>query len=163
CMAPPISDAVIVDVFRRVDVLTAPVLRRAGRPPAVPQAERDQWWAHRVARVVAVLSAAPRFAAQLAGLFLLRDTVGPTFQAAARARSGGWPGCWAGSTMRSTPARRASGGTACSPTCPSSGSPAAISPSARACAAPPPRRRPPWRIGSADSGAVRREVRVHLT
>ena len=81
-MAPPISDAVIVDVLRRVDLLTAPVLRRAGRPPALPQAERDQWWAHRVSRVVAVLSAAPRFAGKLADLLPLQNTVGSAVQAA---------------------------------------------------------------------------------
>ena len=35
-MAPPISDAVIVDVFRRVDRLLAPSWRRLGRPPSPP-------------------------------------------------------------------------------------------------------------------------------
>ncbi len=40
-MAPPISDAVVVDVLRRVDRLTAPLVRRLGRPPALPQAERE--------------------------------------------------------------------------------------------------------------------------
>jgi hypothetical protein len=81
-MAPPISDAVIVDVLRRVDVLTAPVLRRVGRPPALPQAERDQWWAGSVSRVVAGLSAAPRFAGKLADLLPLQNTVGTAVQAA---------------------------------------------------------------------------------
>lgn len=81
-MAPPLSDAVIVDVFRRVDVLTAPVLRRVGRPPALPQAERDQWWADRVSRVVAGLSAAPRFVGKLADLLPLQNTVGTAVQAA---------------------------------------------------------------------------------
>jgi hypothetical protein len=37
----PISDAVVVDVLRRVDRLTAPLVRRLGRPPALPQAARD--------------------------------------------------------------------------------------------------------------------------
>jgi hypothetical protein len=81
-MAPPISDAVIVDVLRRVDILTAPVLRRVGRPPALPQAERDQWWADSVSRVVAALSAAPRFAGKLADLLPLQNTVGTAVQAA---------------------------------------------------------------------------------
>ena len=35
-MAPPISDAVIVDVLRRVDRLVTPLARRLGRPPALP-------------------------------------------------------------------------------------------------------------------------------
>ena len=81
-MAPPLSDAVVVDVLRRVDILTAPVLRRVGRPPALPQADRDQWWVHRVSRVVAVLSAAPRFAGKLADLLPLQNTVGTAVQAA---------------------------------------------------------------------------------
>ena len=78
----PISDAVIVDVLRRVDRLTAPVIRRAGRPPALPQAERDMWWAHRVSGVVAGISAAPRFAGKLADLLPLQNTVGTAVQAA---------------------------------------------------------------------------------
>jgi hypothetical protein len=81
-MAPPLSDAVIVDVLRRVDVLTAPVLRRAGRPPALPQAERDQWWADSVSWVVAGLSAAPRLVGKLADLLPLQNTVGTAVQAA---------------------------------------------------------------------------------
>jgi hypothetical protein len=81
-MAPPLSDAVIVDVFRRVDILTAPVLRRAGRPPALPQTERDQWWADSVSWVVAGLSAAPRFVGKLADLLPLQNTVGTAVQAA---------------------------------------------------------------------------------
>ena len=81
-MAPPLSDAVIVDVLRRVDILSTPVLRRVGRPPALPQADRDQWWAERVSRVVAGLSAAPRFAGKLADLFPLQNTVGTAVQAA---------------------------------------------------------------------------------
>ena len=52
-MAPPLSDAVIVDVLRRVDRLLSPGATRLGRPPALPQAERDQWWADRVSRVAA--------------------------------------------------------------------------------------------------------------
>ena len=56
-MALPISDAVVVDVLRRVDRLTAPLVRRLGRPPELPQAQRDQWWAHRVSRIAAVRTA----------------------------------------------------------------------------------------------------------
>jgi hypothetical protein len=80
-MAPPISDAVVVDVLRRVDRLTAPLVRRLGRPPALPQAEREQWWADRVSRVAAGVSAAPRFAGKLADLLPLQNTVGSAVQA----------------------------------------------------------------------------------
>jgi hypothetical protein len=76
-----ISDAVVVDVLRRVDRLTAPLVRRLGRPPALPQAERDQWWAHRVSRVAAGASAVPRFAGKLADLLPLQNTVGSAVQA----------------------------------------------------------------------------------
>ena len=80
-MAPSISDAVVVDVLRRVDRLLTPLARRLGRPPALPQAERDQWWAHRVSRVAAGVSAAPRFAGKLADLLPLQNTVGSAVQA----------------------------------------------------------------------------------
>jgi hypothetical protein len=80
-MAPPISDAVVVDVLRRVDRLTAPLVRRLGRPPALPQAQRDQWWADRVSRFGAGVSAAPRFAGKLADLLPLQNTVGAAVQA----------------------------------------------------------------------------------
>ncbi|MGY1638023.1 hypothetical protein ACI78V_15360 [Geodermatophilus sp. SYSU D00742] len=76
-----ISDAVVVDVLRRVDRLTAPLVRRLGRPPALPQAERTRWWAHRVARVAAGVSAVPRFAGKLADLLPLQNTVGAAVQA----------------------------------------------------------------------------------
>jgi hypothetical protein len=76
-----ISDAVVVDVLRRVDRLTAPWVRRLGRPPALPQAERDQWWADRLPRVAAAVSAAPRFAGKLADLLPLQNTVGAAVQA----------------------------------------------------------------------------------
>jgi hypothetical protein len=75
-----ISDAVVVDVLRRVDRLTAPWVRRLGRPPALPQAERDQWWADRLPRVAAAVSAAPRFAGKLADLLPLQNTVGTAVQ-----------------------------------------------------------------------------------
>jgi hypothetical protein len=76
-----ISDAVVVDVLRRVDRLTAPLVRRMGRPPALPQAERDRWWADQVSRVAAAVSAAPRFAGKLADLLPLQNTVGAAVQA----------------------------------------------------------------------------------
>ncbi|SEO97917.1 hypothetical protein [Trujillonella endophytica] len=80
-MAPPNSDAAVVDVLRRVDRLTAPLVRRMGRPPAMPQAQRDQWWAHQVSRVAAGVAAAPRFAGKLADLLPLQNTVGAAAQA----------------------------------------------------------------------------------
>ncbi len=80
-MAPPMSDAVVVDVLRRVDRLTAPLVRRLGRPPELPQAEREQWWADRVSRVAAGVSAVPRFAGKLADLLPLQNTVGSAVQA----------------------------------------------------------------------------------
>jgi hypothetical protein len=76
----PISDAVVVDVLRRVDRLTAPVVRRLGRPPAMPQTERDAWWADRATRVAAGLSAAPRFVGKLADLLPLQNAVGTAVQ-----------------------------------------------------------------------------------
>jgi hypothetical protein len=80
-MAAPISDAVVVDVLRRVDRLCAPLVRRLGRPPALSQAERDEWWADRAPRVAAGFSAAPRFAGKLADLLPLQNAVGTTVQA----------------------------------------------------------------------------------
>ena len=79
-MAPPMSDAVVVDVLRRVDRLTAPLVRRLGRPPALPQEERDRWWADRVSRFAAGVAAAPRFAGKLADLLPLQNTVGTAVQ-----------------------------------------------------------------------------------
>lgn len=80
-MAPPNSDAAVVDVLRRVDRLTAPLVRRLGRPPALPRAERDQWWADRVSRYAAGVSAVPRLAGKLADLLPLQNTVGAAAQA----------------------------------------------------------------------------------
>ena len=80
-MAPPISDAVVVDVLRRVDRLTTPLVRRLGRPPELPQVERERWWADRVTRVAAGVSAAPRLAGKLADLLPLQNTVGSAVQA----------------------------------------------------------------------------------
>jgi hypothetical protein len=79
-MASPISDAVVVDVLRRVDRLTGPLVRRLARPPALPQAERDQWWADRMPVVAAGISAAPRFLGKLADLLPLQNTVGTAVQ-----------------------------------------------------------------------------------
>ncbi len=79
-MAPPNSDAAVVDVLRRVDRLTAPLVRRLGRPPALPQADRDQWWADRVSRFAAGVSAVPRLAGKLADLLPLQNTVGAAAQ-----------------------------------------------------------------------------------
>ncbi|SDO78287.1 hypothetical protein SAMN05660199_02595 [Klenkia soli] len=79
-MAAPISDAVVVDVLRRVDVLWAPVVARLERPPALPESEGADWWAETAGRVVAVASAAPRFAGKLADLLPLQNTVGAAVQ-----------------------------------------------------------------------------------
>jgi hypothetical protein len=79
-MAPPISDAAVVDVFRRVDRLLTPLVTRLGRPPSRPQHERDQWWAESVSRPAAGLSAAPRFLGRLADLLPLQNTVGAAVQ-----------------------------------------------------------------------------------
>src|SRR5918998_4453637 len=80
-MAPPLSDAVVIDVLRRVDRLTVPLVRRLGRPPELPEAEREEWWADRVSRVAAGVSAVPRFAGKLADLLPLQNTVGSAVQA----------------------------------------------------------------------------------
>jgi hypothetical protein len=79
-MAAPLSDAVVVDVLRRVDRLLSPVVNRLGRRAALPQAERDQWWADPVSRVAAVVAAAPRFVGKLADLLPLQNTVGAAVQ-----------------------------------------------------------------------------------
>ena len=75
-----ISDAVIVDVLRRIDRLSAPLVRGLGRPPALPAAERAQWWADRVPHVAAGVSAAPRFLGRLADYLPLQNTVGTAVQ-----------------------------------------------------------------------------------
>jgi hypothetical protein len=79
-MAPPLSDAVVVDVLRRVDRLLAPLVARLGRPPALPRAEREQWWADEVSGVAAGVAAAPRLAGKLADLLPLQNTVGTAVQ-----------------------------------------------------------------------------------
>ena len=80
-MAPPLSDAVVVDVLRRIDRLLSPLVHRLGRPPALPQEQRDQWWADQVSRVAAGVAAAPRFVGKLADLLPLQNTVGTAVQA----------------------------------------------------------------------------------
>jgi hypothetical protein len=70
----------VVDVFRRVDRLLTPLVARLGRPPALPQEQRDQWWADRLPRVAACVSAAPRFAGKLADLLPLQNAVGTAVQ-----------------------------------------------------------------------------------
>jgi len=79
-MAPPLSDAVVVDVLRRVDRLLIPATARLRRPPSRPLAARDRWWAERLPVVVAVVAAAPRFAGKLADLLPLQNTVGTAVQ-----------------------------------------------------------------------------------
>jgi hypothetical protein len=80
-MAAPISDAVVVDVLRRVDRGLTPLVQRLGRPPQLPPGERAAWWADRVSRVAAGVSATPRFAGKLADLLPLQNTVGSAVQA----------------------------------------------------------------------------------
>jgi hypothetical protein len=80
-MGAPISDAVVVDVLRRVDGGLSPLVRRLGRPPRLSPAARADWWAHSVGRVVAGVSAAPRFAGKLVDLLPLQNTVGSAVQA----------------------------------------------------------------------------------
>src|SRR4051812_6608449 len=80
-MAAPISDAVVVDVLRRVDRALGPLVQRLGRPPHLPPAQRAAWWAHQVGRVAAGVSATPRFAGRLADLLPLQNTVGSAVQA----------------------------------------------------------------------------------
>jgi hypothetical protein len=53
---------------------------RLGRPPGLPQAERDRWWADRVSGVAAGIAAAPRFAGKLADLLPLQNAVGTAVQ-----------------------------------------------------------------------------------
>ena len=79
-MTPPISDAAVVDVLRRVDRLTGPLVRSLRRPPALPRGDRDAWWADSVPLVAAGVAAAPRFAGKLADLLPLQNTVGTAVQ-----------------------------------------------------------------------------------
>lgn len=79
-MAPPISDAVIVDVLRRIDRLLTPLAQRLARRPTRPRAERTRWWAEQVPRFAALVAAAPRFAGKLADLLPLQNTVGTAMQ-----------------------------------------------------------------------------------
>jgi hypothetical protein len=79
-VAPPISDAVAVDVLRRVDRLVTPLADWLGRSPFAPRAARDRWWAERVSRVAAGASALPRFVGKLADLLPLGNAVGAAVQ-----------------------------------------------------------------------------------
>jgi hypothetical protein len=79
-MTPPISDAVVVDVLRRVDRVLTPLVARLGRQASMPQRERDLWWAERVPRIAAGVAAAPRFAGKLADLLPLQNAVGTAMQ-----------------------------------------------------------------------------------
>jgi hypothetical protein len=80
-VAAPISDAVVVDVLRRVDRGLAPLVARLGRPPELPAEQRAIWWAEQVGRVAAGISAAPRLAGRLADLLPLQNAVGSAVQA----------------------------------------------------------------------------------
>jgi hypothetical protein len=80
-MAALISDAVVVDVLRRVDRGLTPLVQRLGRPPQLPPGERAAWWADQVSRLAAGVSAAPRLAGRLADLLPLQNTVGSAAQA----------------------------------------------------------------------------------
>ena len=79
-MAPPLSDAVVVDVLRRLDRLTGPLVTRLGRPPELPRAEREDWWADRASRVAAVAGGLPRLVGRLADVLPLQNTVGTAVQ-----------------------------------------------------------------------------------
>jgi hypothetical protein len=79
-MAPPLSDAVVVDVLRRVDRLLAPLVAKLGRPTALPESERDRWWADSLGTVAAGVAAAPRFLGRVADLLPLQNTVGTAVQ-----------------------------------------------------------------------------------
>src|SRR4029450_10527117 len=79
-MAPPISDAAAVDVFRKVDRLLALPVSPLRRPPSKPPRARDRWGADQVPVVPAVVSAAPRFLGKLADLLPLQNTVGTAMQ-----------------------------------------------------------------------------------
>ena len=75
-MAPPISDAVIVDVLRRVDRLVSPVVSRLG----LRDGRRDHWWAEQVSQVGGAIAAAPRFLGKVADLLPLQNTVATAVQ-----------------------------------------------------------------------------------
>ena len=79
-MAPPISDAVVVDVLRRVDRLLSPMVGRLGRARTLPPADRYRWWAEQLSRVAAAIAAAPRFLGKLADLLPLQNTVATAVQ-----------------------------------------------------------------------------------
>jgi hypothetical protein len=80
-MAAPISDAVVVDVLRRVDRALSPLVQRLGRPPHLSPDARAAWWADSVSRAAAGLSATPRFVGRIADLLPLQNAVGSAVQA----------------------------------------------------------------------------------
>ena len=73
-----LSDAVAVDVLRRVDRLVTPLADRLGRSSAPTGA--DPWWTERIPRVAAGVSALPRFVGKLADLLPLQNAVGAAVQ-----------------------------------------------------------------------------------
>jgi hypothetical protein len=79
-VAAPISDAVVVDVLRRVDRLMTPLADGLGPSPTLPPPDRDRWWAERASVVAAGASALPRFAGKLADVLPLQNTVGAAVQ-----------------------------------------------------------------------------------
>src|SRR3954452_15160956 len=79
----PLSHARVGGVPRRVDRLATPGVRRLRRPPDLPTAQRDAWWAERVAMVAAAGAAAPRFAGQLGDPLPLQNTLPPARQSLA--------------------------------------------------------------------------------
>jgi hypothetical protein len=80
-VAPPISDAVVVDVLRRVDRLVTPLADKLGRPPAPSRPQNDRWWGRQVSNVAAGASALPRFAGRLADVLPIGNAVGAAVQA----------------------------------------------------------------------------------
>lgn len=63
-----------------MDRLLAPAVSRLGRPPELPQAERQQWWADEVSRVAAGFAATPRFLGTVADLLPVQNAVGIAVQ-----------------------------------------------------------------------------------
>jgi hypothetical protein len=79
-VAPPIGDAVTVDVLRRVDRLVTPLADRLARlSPSAPGPGTR--WADRASTVAAGASALPRFVGKVADLLPLSNALGATVQA----------------------------------------------------------------------------------
>ena len=79
-MAPPLSDAVAVDLLRRVDRLVTPLADGLGRAPGPPRTGGDRWWTHRIPLVAAGASALPRVVGKLADLLPLQNALGAAVQ-----------------------------------------------------------------------------------